>query len=146
MGDEQESAEKTCPFCRIVRGEDGSVETLKQEEAWIAFFPTAPATPGHTLVIPRVHVGDLWSADEAMGASLMGAAIRVGRAIEAALRPEGMNLISSAGEAAEQSVSHLHLHLVPRWSGDKLDIWPPKRPMGEGLKEDLAEAIRSALA
>jgi histidine triad (HIT) family protein len=56
-----------------------------------------------------------------------------------------MNLITSAGEAAEQSVLHLHLHLVPRWSDDELDIWPPKKVMRRELKEGLGQAIRAAL-
>jgi histidine triad (HIT) family protein len=76
----------------------------------------------------------------------MGGVIRVGRAIQNALVPEGMNLISSAGEAAEQSIFHLHFHVVPRWRNDELDIWPPKKPMQKEYKEDLAEAIRAALA
>ncbi len=64
----------------------------------------------------------------------MTAAIHVGRTIQAALAPEGMNLITSAGEIAEQTVFHLHLHLVPRWPGDGFgDIWPPA-----GLKNNLA--------
>jgi histidine triad (HIT) family protein len=97
------------------------------------------------LVIPRAHVPDLWAADLNLAEELTGAAIRVGRAITTAIEPEGMNLITSAGEAAEQSVLHLHLHLVPRWSDDALDIWPPKQAMGREAKENLGEAIRAAL-
>lgn len=139
-----EDASQVCPFCAIAKGDDPSVSIVCEGDGWLAFFPAEPATPGHTLVIPRVHVPDLWSAGAAVGAELVEAVIHVGHAVQKAVDPEGMNLITSAGEAAEQSVAHLHLHVVPRWTHDELDIWPPKRPMQEKLKENVAEAVREA--
>jgi histidine triad (HIT) family protein len=137
-------AQDGCPFCAIAAGRDDSVEIVCSAETWIAFFPTEPATPGHTLVIPRDHVRDLWTAGDALAAELMGAVRRVGEAVQTAVEPEGMNLITSAGKAAEQTVFHLHLHLVPRWLDDRLDIWPPKKSMAKDLKVDLARAVRDA--
>jgi histidine triad (HIT) family protein len=139
-------AEK-CPFCAIARSEDDSVEVVCEAADWIAFFPDEPATPGHTLVIPRAHVPDLWSLDQALAGQLTIAVLRVGRAIKRALDPEGMNLISSSGDAAGQTVFHLHLHVVPRWERDDFGrIWPPEKPMEEKLKDDLAERIRQECA
>jgi histidine triad (HIT) family protein len=75
----------------------------------------------------------------------MRAVILVGRAVEVALSPDGMNLITSSGSAAEQTVFHLHLHVVPRWRTDAFGkIWPPERPMSESVKEDLADRIKEA--
>jgi len=134
-----------CEFCAIVRGDDHSVEVVCEEESWMAFFPLNPATPGHTLVIPRVHVADLWKLDPPLGADLMAAVIRVGRAIEEALTPEGLNLITSAGETAEQTVFHLHLHLVPRWHRDGFGrIWPVEGKYEDADMEDVANRIRTA--
>lgn len=133
-----------CPFCRIARGDDPAAEIVCERERWVAFFPPEPATPGHTLVMPRVHVPDLWSADARLAAEMMEAVIHVGQAIESAVNPEGMNLITSRGEAAEQSVFHLHLHIVPRWRDDELDIWPPKEAMQRQLKDNVAVAVRRA--
>src|SRR5688572_23231261 len=116
---------KSCEFCVIARGEDPDVEIVCEDVAWVAFFPLAPATPGHTLVIPRMHVTDVWTAPVPLVAELMGGVARVGKAIAAAINPEGMNLIASAGRAAEQTVFHLHLHVVPRWVRDGFGrIWP----------------------
>ena len=56
-----------CAFCAIAQGADRSVEILCEGDTWIAFFPETPATPGHTLVIPRTHVPDLWSVDSRTG-------------------------------------------------------------------------------
>lgn len=136
-----------CPFCRIARGDDMSVEVVCETETWVAFFPDEPATPGHTLVIPRRHIPDVWAVDQDLGADLMSAVVRVGHALHQAIEPtpEGMNLISSSGSAAEQTVFHLHLHVVPRWRDDRIGrIWPPDQPMSESLKAGLADLIREA--
>jgi histidine triad (HIT) family protein len=137
--------EKGCDFCSIARGEDDSVEVVCAGQSWIAFFPLNPATPGHTLVIPRVHVPDLWHVEPALGVDLMAAVIKVGRAIESAVAPEGMNLITSAGDAAEQTVFHLHLHLVPRWHQDGFGrIWPKEERYENAVLGDVANRIRQA--
>lgn len=136
---------QSCDFCAIARGDDQSVEVICEAKTWIAFFPLNPATPGHTLIIPRKHITDLWNADPDLGADLMGAVIRVGRAITASLQPEGMNLITSAGTAAEQSVFHLHLHVVPRWRRDGFgNIWPPAKQYQDAQLENVADRIRAA--
>ncbi len=134
----------SCAFCAIARGDDPSVEVVCQDERWIAFFPHDPATPGHTLIIPRKHIADLWQAEPALGAELMIAVIRVGRAINASLKPDGMNLITSAGTVAEQSVFHLHLHVVPRWRRDGFgNIWPPSKKYTDAQIENVAGRIRA---
>jgi histidine triad (HIT) family protein len=139
------SVEATCDFCAIARGEDKSVEIVCERTGWIAFFPLEPATPGHTLVIPRVHVTDLWEADAGLAADLIAGAIRVGRAINTALKPDGMNLITSAGSAAEQTMFHLHLHVVPRWRDDGFGhIWPTDAKYEDADLDNVAERIREA--
>lgn len=135
-----------CAFCAIARGEDRSVETVCEGEDWVAFFPLEPATPGHTLVIPKGHVANLWDVPPQLSAALMNAVIRVGRAIEQALRPDGMNLISSAGRVAEQTVFHLHLHVVPRWENDDFGpIWPVEgKTYSDDRLQHAARLIREA--
>ena len=64
-----------CDFCVIARGEDRSVEIVCEADSWIAFFPKDPATPGHTLIIPRKHVTDLWKVESLLGSDLMAAVI-----------------------------------------------------------------------
>jgi histidine triad (HIT) family protein len=133
-----------CEFCAIARGE-GDAEVVCEGERWIAFFPLDPATPGHTLVIPRMHVVDLWTAEPQLASDLMNGVIRVGRAIDAALKPDGMNLITSAGSAADQTVFHLHLHVVPRWRSDEFgSIWPTGVKYTDSKLSDFADRIRDA--
>jgi diadenosine tetraphosphate (Ap4A) HIT family hydrolase len=78
---------------------------------------------------------------------LMAAVIKVCHAIQVALNPKGMNLITSAGETAEQTVFHLHLHVVPRWRRDGFDrIWPPEGRFEDADLEDVATRVREACA
>lgn len=135
-----------CPFCRIVRGDDDAAVVIVRAEEWLAFFPDTPATPGHTLVVPKRHVQHYWALDAELASTLAAASLQVGLAIQDALEPEGMNLITSRGQAAEQTVQHVHLHLVPRWREDALDeIWPPRRDTDSATLMTAAERIRVAV-
>lgn len=136
-----------CDFCSIAGGQDETAEVVAEGKAWVAFFPLEPATPGHTLVIPRRHVRDLWDLDEQTAGIMINAAVSVGNAIQKALAPDGMNLITSSGRAAEQTVFHLHFHIVPRWTDDGFGrIWPPdSTSLTSRTKEGLADQIRDAI-
>jgi histidine triad (HIT) family protein len=146
-GSDDPTASEDCDFCRIARGKDPDAHVICEGETWVGFLPLEPATLGHTLVIPREHVSDVWALGEGLGADLMAALVHVGKAIRVALKPDGLNLISSAGAAASQTVFHLHFHLVPRRFNDRMGrIWPPDRPMDEEITEDVADVLRSACA
>jgi len=134
-----------CSFCAIAGGMDPSAEVVAEGADWIAVFPLNPATPGHTLVIPRMHIRHLWAADLELASALTRASVLVGRAIDTGLKPDGMNLITSDGRVAEQTVFHLHLHLVPRWREDGFgQIWPTGRRFEDADKDNLAVSIRTA--
>jgi histidine triad (HIT) family protein len=136
-----------CEFCAIAKGDDRSVQVVCESDIWVAFFPLKPAAKGHTLVIPRRHVADAWELDASLGSELMTAVVRVGRAVQEAVHPEGMNLISSKGSAAEQTVFHLHFHVLPRWNRDGFDrIWPTESPAEDTDLEAVADGIRAACA
>lgn len=136
----------TCPFCRIVRGEDAAARVVHRTATWVAFFPLEPATRGHTLVVPVEHIEQFWRASEPVAANLAVGALRVGQALQQVLQPEGMNLISSAGAVAEQTVPHVHLHVVPRWADDRLDaIWPEGQETPSAVLDTLADEVRAAV-
>jgi histidine triad (HIT) family protein len=135
--------DEDCPFCRIIQGWE-SARVVCETEFALAFFPLEPAVLGHTLVVPKEHVRDLWSVDEMLAGKVMQATVRVSNAVRAALNPAGLNVISSVGEAASQTVFHLHLHVVPRWHDDRIGrIWPPSTTYREDVKDDIAQLIRS---
>jgi histidine triad (HIT) family protein len=135
-----------CDFCEIARGEQ-EAEVVYESPETVAFLPLRPASYGHTLLIPRRHLADLFALDEHTAESLADSTLVVAHALRAALHPAGMNVINSSGEAASQTVFHIHVHLVPRWPDDKIgNIWPPSEPLAEKIEEDLAQRIRAEIA
>ncbi len=135
-----------CPFCSIVAGDDVSARLVYRSQEVTAFFPLEPATRGHTLVVPNRHVADLTDLTAAEGRDLGEALLRTARAIRAALSPDGLNVIQSTGAAATQTVPHVHFHLVPRWSGDRMTLeWPAGAAEDDQAQARTLAAVQSAL-
>lgn len=142
--DQESGSDPNCEFCRIAQGQAPALTVCRTDSA-LAFIPLEPVARGHTLVIPKRHVRDLWEISEEETELLMEAVRRVAHAIKTALQPDGLNLINSTGEAASQSVFHLHMHLVPRWKDDHIgEIWPPSPGWSESSVEAIADKIRDA--
>lgn len=134
-----------CEFCAIVAG-TGSAEIVYEDENSLAFFPLNPATTGHTLVIPKRHYSNFLLMDASTSSNVFASSLTVSRALVRAVQPAGMNLITSAGEAATQTVMHLHIHVVPRWDDDALgEIWPPPHPSSRQMLNDLGKMVRDAI-
>jgi histidine triad (HIT) family protein len=143
---EPEVSSTDCEFCEIVRGATPA-RVVWETVAMMAFFPLRPAALGHTLVIPKAHVPDFLALKEDLVGLLAVSVAHVGRALNRALQPDGMNAITSAGEAASQSVFHLHVHLVPRWEHDDIgEIWPPSQPMSSMSENTLADLVQREAA
>jgi histidine triad (HIT) family protein len=111
--------DESCSFCRIVHGSDPAFVVYEDAHS-IAFLDRQPAAEGHTLVVPRIHSRTLFDIDPSNAGALMTSATFVARLIHRALQPDGMTLIQTNEHAGGQTVFHVHLHLVPRWNGDKL--------------------------
>jgi histidine triad (HIT) family protein len=107
-----------CVFCAIAAGR-APAEIVYADAETMAFLDVAPLAPGHLLVIPRRHVTSLWDLPPELAGPLMGTTVRMAAAIAAAFHPGGVNLFHSTGADAGQSVFHVHLHVVPRWRGDR---------------------------
>ena len=134
-----------CPFCEIVQRDDPDAREVYRDEHVVAFFPTEPAVLGHTMVVPREHVPDIWSLSDETAEHLARATVRLAAAVREAVEPEGLNIIQSNGEAATQSVFHLHVHLVPRWDGDAIGpIWPEETDYSERAKAQMQDRVRQA--
>ena len=116
---------ENCLFCGILAGSIPSTRVAENDRA-IAFMDINPATPGHLLVVPRIHSTDLRTADaEDLTAATLLAQSLVARVIDR-LDADGANLLSCIGAAAWQSVFHTHLHVIPRYQDDPLQLpWHP---------------------
>lgn len=119
-----------CPFCEIAAGRAPATIVREWPDA-LAIVPLNPVVDGHLLVIPRVHVADFTTAHYV-------SAVTMHRAAElAADIDQPMNLITSKGREATQSVFHLHLHLVPRSENDGLALpWYSGRRSRANRKEN----------
>jgi len=132
-----------CPFCEIIAHKEEAREVFRTDSV-IAFFPTEPATLGHTLLIPRVHVRDIWGLSEDLSAELGWWTVKLATAVKRAMNPDGLNVIQSNGAAATQTVMHLHIHVVPRWEDDEIGrIWPPETSYSEGEKNAAWDYLRN---
>jgi histidine triad (HIT) family protein len=130
-----------CIFCAIVAG-DAPAEIVDSDEHTIAFMDINPATAGHALVIPRAHHADLMEMpDEALERTMV-AARRLAERMRDALDPDGFNVLNACGTAAWQTVFHFHLHVVPRFEHDPLELpWVPSPGDLEEIKAT-ADKIR----
>lgn len=112
---------ETCVFCRILASEEPPESTyvVWRDERCAAVLNAYPYTSGHLMVMPVRHVAGPDDLDGDEAASLWGAVADGVRALKAAYRPEGLNLGANLGRAAGAGIpDHLHLHCVPRWTGD----------------------------
>ncbi|MGB2710275.1 MAG: HIT family protein [Conexibacter sp.] len=125
-----------CIFCKIVAGELPAT-IVDQDERTIAFMDINPATRGHALVIPRVHARDLHDVAAIDLHACAEAAQRLASRQQERLGADGVNLINSCGAAAWQTVFHFHVHVVPRYIGDPLELpWVP----APGDRDEIAAA------
>jgi histidine triad (HIT) family protein len=123
-----------CLFCGIVAG-DVPAQIVDSDDHTVAFMDINPATAGHALVVPRTHSADLFEiSDQDLQHTLL-AARRLARRMKDVLEPDGFNIINSCGAAAWQTIFHFHLHVVPRYEDDPLELpWVPK----EGDPDEIA--------
>jgi len=134
-----------CIFCGIVAG-DAPANIVLDTDDILAFLDIRPVTRGHVLVIPKAHSTDLESLEPSIGKAMFDAGQQIAKALRRSdLRADGSNLVLNDGKAAFQTVFHTHLHVVPRWNGDKLRFvagFLTRRPKDQ---EATAEAIRAGM-
>ena len=107
---------KPCPFCNLAAS-----RILGGDELALIASDGYPVSPGHTLIIPRRHVGPFFETTDAERASLLQLLDRAKAIIDAEFHPDAFNIGINNGAAAGQTVPHLHIHLIPRYAGDSAD-------------------------
>lgn len=128
-----------------MREEDPTAREVLRTGEYVAFFPTEPATLGHTMIVPLRHVPRFMDLTEMEARDLGAGALRLSNLVYSTLQPEGLNIIQSNGRAAEQTVPHVHVHVVPRWGRDAFDdIWPATTNFSESAKDATLQRLRDA--
>lgn len=103
-----------CIFCQVEK----TKEIIASSKFSLAFYDGFPVSPGHALIIPRRHVASFFDLTEEEKVDLLRLANQVKRVIEKGYHPDGYNIGINVGEAAGQSVFHVHMHIIPRYKGD----------------------------
>lgn len=133
----------TCIFCKIVAGELPSFKVYEDEHA-LAFLDIHPVSTGHTLVIPKNHAGNIFEISAEDWSHVQETVRKTALAIEKSLSSDGINLNMNNREHAGQVVDHAHVHLIPRYKGDGLKLWP-HHPLDMSQGPELAQKISSSL-
>ena len=133
-----------CIFCKIAKGEIHSA-TVYEDSHFTVILDVNPATKGHCLIIPKEHFDNIYDLDGETAGKLFALATCIARAMRDALKCDGLNLVQNNGEIAGQTVNHFHLHLIPRYEGDGLNLnWPQQEISAEQL-EEIRQSIKKSI-
>lgn len=132
-----------CIFCKINKGEIPST-TIYEDDDFKVMLDINPASRGHAVILPKNHAADLFELEDEDAEKLFKVARKCAKAMKEVLHCDGINVLQNNGEAAGQTVFHLHVHLIPRYKGDTVNIsWEPGTP--EENVAELAAQIKAAV-
>ena len=133
-----------CIFCRIISGEIPST-TIYENSKFKVIMDIAPANKGHVLILPKEHYDKIYDIDTATAGELFELAVMTARALKSVLDCDGMNILQNNGTVAGQTVFHFHMHIIPRYEGDTVNIGWKELSYEDGEMEQLREAIRKEM-
>jgi histidine triad (HIT) family protein len=135
----------SCVFCGLLAGQ-GEATWVARREGASAFLPLAEGrlSPAHTIVVPNAHAVGIHDASAESLQAVVLLAREVARALEESIGARGVNILNASGPDSDQSVPHLHLHVIPRWNDDGLDTWP-STVSNHPLDEAWLSAVRAAM-
>lgn len=129
-----------CIFCKIANG-DIPTNALYEDDIVKVIFDLGPASKGHVLILPKNHFDNVYGLDDETAAHIFQVAVKVANAMKSALKPDGINIVQNNGEAAGQTVFHFHMHIIPRYKDDTVNVtWVPGK-ISEDEIAQLKEAI-----
>lgn len=130
-------------FSKIISG-DIPAHKVYEDDQTLAFLDINPASRGHTLVIPKEAAPDIVSISPALACAVTQTVQIVARIVQDVVQPDGINIVQNNGAAAGQSVFHYHVHIIPRWNGDRvMQPWQPGATDHAALAA-LADQMRAA--
>lgn len=125
--------DSNCIFCKLANG-DIPTRSIYEDDDFNVILDMSPATKGHALILPKEHAATIYEMEEEVLAKAMKLAKKLVVQNTPKLGAAGYNLVQNNGECAGQTVSHFHLHLIPRYENDGQKIgWEPTSPTAEEL-------------
>lgn len=133
-----------CIFCKIISGKIPAAKVYEDDNV-LCFLDIMPANKGHTLIIPKKHYETLLDIPEEDLGYLLVASKKIARALSSSVGNGSYNIVMNNGKLAGQIVPHAHVHVIPRFKGDRLRLnWPTKKYSDSEL-EEYREKIRKFL-
>ena len=136
--------DESCIFCKIVR-KQAPASIIYEDETILAFLDIRPLTMGHTLVIPKAHYADILDIPEETLTQVHLVTKKVTLPIREATQADGISIIQQNGKAAGQDIFHLHVHVVPRFEGQKLPRFGELREVERSKLNEMAKRIKERL-
>ncbi len=128
-----------CIFCKIVNNEIDSYK-LYEDDDCIAILDAFPNNIGHSLIIPKRHVQNIFELDDELAGKLIKVASKIANALQKSLKPDGIHLLQNNNKGANQTVNHFHMHVIPRYFGDTVEIkWVNNKFDAEDFSSTLAK-------
>lgn len=128
-----------CIFCKIANGEIPS-RSLYEDDEFKVIMDLAPATKGHSLILPKNHFDNLYELPDETAGKAMMLAKKMATMMTDKLSCDGFNLVQNNGECAGQTIFHFHLHLIPRYLDDNQNIlFEATHPSAEVLDATLKQ-------
>jgi histidine triad (HIT) family protein len=138
------SFDKSCIFCKIAL-KQAPASIIYEDETVMAFLDIRPLNEGHTLVIPKKHYVDIFDIPENLLRQFHKVAKKASFAVKKAANADGISIIQQNGKAAGQDIFHLHVHVVPRFEGQKLPLFSDLREVERAKLEEMAKKIKQHL-
>ncbi len=110
-----------CIFCKIISGEIPSA-VIYEDDEFKAILDRFPANQGHVLILPKKHIKNIFEMDEETAGNLFKLAVKISKQMKETLNLTDMNVIQNNGENSGQTIFHFHLHLIPRYKDDDVNV------------------------
>jgi histidine triad (HIT) family protein len=136
--------DENCIFCKIV-GKSAPATIIYEDKSVIAFLDIRPLNIGHTLVVPLKHYVDIFDIPKDILGIVHIVSKQIAPAIKAAANADGISIIQQNGKAAGQDIFHLHVHVVPRFEGQKLPHFNELQLVEREKLNQIAEKIKQYL-
>ena len=134
----------SCIFCRIAQ-KQVPASLIFEDEKVLAFLDVKPLNEGHTLVIPKAHYEGIFEIPQVLIGYLHGVAKQIALAVKKATGADGISIIQQNGKAAGQEIFHLHVHVIPRYEGQKLPRFSELSEVDREKLSQTAAKIRNYL-
>ncbi len=132
--------DSNCIFCKIANGEIPS-RTLYEDEDFRVIMDLAPATKGHSLILPKNHYKNIYEIADDTAAKVLPLAKKMAALMTEKLGADGFNIVQNNNEVAGQTVFHFHVHLIPRYNDDKQSLVMKPQEMTDAQLDEIRDRI-----